>query len=136
MNYSLYADVGQINEYASSWGHSYWTALSTDLKNRCAMTATQDIEAYHKQARDNSVPWELGCITLAEAAVYQALYLGRTIGQRDANDSLAALGGSMVNDGVTMIGSTTRAQLDYNAKNLVLQKMQQARIPMNQYGRG
>jgi hypothetical protein len=136
MNNSKYCEVLDVNTYATDHGFSYWSDLSADEKNRAVMTATLDIEQAHQQPRRGNVPWQIGCITLREAAVLQSLFIGRTIGQRDANDSIASLGSSNVNDGVISVGSISNRRMDEAAKMLVRNKIKKSRVLTNQYGRG
>lgn len=131
-----YAAVGDVDTYASSHGHTYWASLSAAEKNRAVMTATLDVESYHKQPRRSNLPWSYGCEMLKEAATLQSLYVSRTIGQRDASDSLASLGKSGVSDGVISASDPVGQKLDSQAKSLVKLKLKDSGIAAGQYVRG
>ena len=136
MNNVTYATTGDVDTYASDHGHTYWTALTAAEKSRAVMTATLDIEAEHKQPRRSNIPWQYGCETLREAGALQALFVGRTIPQRDASDALSSLGAQGVSDGVVSANVPVGVKLDAQAKNLVKMKLKAARVLLNQYGRG
>jgi len=136
MSNAKYCEVLDVTTYATNNGFSYWSDLSSDEKSRSVMTATLDIEQYHQQPRNGIIPWQIGCITLREAAVLQSLYVARTIGQRDANDSISSLGSSNVSDGVVNVGSISNRRMDDAAKMLVKNKIKKSKVLTNQYGRG
>jgi len=131
-----YASTGDVDQYASDHGHTYWTNLSANEKKRAVMTGTLDIEAAHKQPRRSNLPWAYGCEMLREAATLQSLFIGRTIGQRDASDSLSSLGRSGVSDGVVSADDPIGQKLDGQAQSLVTLKLKSSGIAASQYGRG
>lgn len=121
---ALYATTTETGNFAAQIGRqSEWAALSSEQKNRCVFDATRDVIAYHGQESD--ILWLSADSRLNQAAMIQALYIGRTFSQIEHSERVSQFSDSSVSDGSVNATARSRRKVHPDAQVLISHVMRE-----------
>lgn len=115
-----YATPGQVDAVAYQI-EPRWLNLSDKQKELYCTYATQDIEKYHGLPRDSSgrIPALYGGPAIQEGAIYQSLFVMRTVGIREWSERANKASNGQFDDSIISRETSDGVDMDDTAKGLV-----------------
>lgn len=134
-----YATPVNVDQVATEIEQS-WLKLTEDAKQKICSYATRDIEKYHGLRRQSfSTPAMYGDVWLREAAIYQSLFVMRTIGVREWIERANLATSGTFDDNILSREAANGNPMDDTAKDLTDQALAESGISKSKectFGRG